>query len=120
MVITGITNWRIWCSSIPTVTARSMRHRVAILTRCVPYGALVMLERSAGKLARSVLRGLGGCEPAWLPGDLTRTIEVKRAFPPVLPWRYPTLLVWTLYISPAIIRVMDARFLLHGITFIWD
>ena len=29
-----------------------------------------MLERSAGKLARSVLRGLGEREPTWLPGDL--------------------------------------------------
>jgi len=28
-----------------------------------------MLERSAGKLARSVLRGPGGREPTWLPGD---------------------------------------------------
>jgi hypothetical protein len=28
-----------------------------------------MLERSAGKLARSVLRGLGEREPTWLPGD---------------------------------------------------
>jgi hypothetical protein len=27
-----------------------------------------MLERSAGKLARSVLRGLGEREPTWLPG----------------------------------------------------
>jgi hypothetical protein len=27
-----------------------------------------MLERSAGKLARSVLRGLGGRKPTWLPG----------------------------------------------------
>jgi len=27
-----------------------------------------MLERSAGKLARSVLRGLGGREPTQLPG----------------------------------------------------
>ena len=28
-----------------------------------------MLERSAGKLARSVLRGPGEREPTWLPGD---------------------------------------------------
>jgi hypothetical protein len=27
-----------------------------------------MLERSAGKLARSVLRGRGEREPTWLPG----------------------------------------------------
>jgi hypothetical protein len=44
--------------------------QVAKQVRRVPYGALVMLERSAGKLARSVLRGLGGREPTWLPGDL--------------------------------------------------
>jgi hypothetical protein len=42
--------------------------QVAKQVRRVPYGALVMLERSAGKLARSVLRGLGGREPTWLPG----------------------------------------------------
>jgi hypothetical protein len=42
--------------------------QVAQLTRCVPHRALVMLERSAGKLARSVLRGPGGREPTWLPG----------------------------------------------------
>ena len=29
-----------------------------------------MLERSAGKLARSVLRGLGEREPTWLPGGV--------------------------------------------------
>ena len=43
-------------------------HQIPQLHRRVLYGALVMLERSAGKLARSVLRGLGGCEPTWLPG----------------------------------------------------
>jgi hypothetical protein len=42
--------------------------RIATLNRCVLHGALVMLERSAGKLARSVLRGLSGREPTWLPG----------------------------------------------------
>jgi hypothetical protein len=49
--------------------------QVAKLTRCVPRRALVMLERSAGKLARSVLRGLGGREPTWLPGDLKTKIQ---------------------------------------------
>jgi hypothetical protein len=38
-------------------------HQVAKQARRVPYGASVMLERSAGKLARSVLRGPGGREP---------------------------------------------------------
>ena len=43
-------------------------HQRAQLHRRVFHGTLVMLERSAGKLARSVLRGLGGREPTWLPG----------------------------------------------------
>jgi hypothetical protein len=43
-------------------------HQIPQLNRRVLHGALVMLERSAGKLARSVLRGLGGREPTWLPG----------------------------------------------------
>jgi hypothetical protein len=43
-------------------------HPITPLKSRVPHGALVMLERSAGKLARSVLRGLGGRDPAWLPG----------------------------------------------------
>ena len=34
----------------------------------VPQGALARLERHAGKLARAVLRGLGGSNPARLPG----------------------------------------------------
>jgi hypothetical protein len=38
-------------------------HQLAKLQRRVPTGALVMLERSAGKLARCVLRGPGGREP---------------------------------------------------------
>lgn len=45
-------------------------HRRAPLHRRVPQGALIMLERSAGKLARSVLRGLGEREPTWLPGGI--------------------------------------------------
>ena len=49
-------------------------HRRAQLHRRVPRGALVMLERSAGKLARSVLRGLGEREPTWLPGGLADMI----------------------------------------------
>jgi hypothetical protein len=44
-------------------------HRIATLNRRVLHGALVMLERSAGKLARSVLRGRGGGDTALLPGD---------------------------------------------------
>src|SRR5882724_10024399 len=36
----------------------------------VPHGALARLERHAGKLARAVLRGLSGSNPARLPGKL--------------------------------------------------
>ena len=45
-----------------------------VIARCLPWhdrvpqGALARLERHAGKLARAVLRGLGGSDPAWLPG----------------------------------------------------
>jgi hypothetical protein len=44
------------------VTARTTWHHR------VPQGALARLERHAGKLARAVLRGLGGSNPARLPG----------------------------------------------------
>jgi hypothetical protein len=48
---------------------RSLQRRIVqAKNRRVPQGALVMLERSAGKLARCVLRGPGGREPTWLPG----------------------------------------------------
>jgi hypothetical protein len=43
-------------------------HRNIQLNRRVPHGALVMLERSAAKVARCVLRGLGEGDLAWLPG----------------------------------------------------
>jgi hypothetical protein len=43
-------------------------HRNIPLNRRVPHGALVMLERSAAKVARCVLRGLGEGDLAWLPG----------------------------------------------------
>ena len=35
----------------------------------VPQGALARLERHEGKLSRAVLRGLGGSNPARLPGE---------------------------------------------------
>ena len=44
-------------------------HQTAQRQCRVPHGALVMRERRAGKLARSVLRGPGEREPTWLPGD---------------------------------------------------
>ena len=36
----------------------------------VLYGTCVRLERRAVKVACVVLRGLGGCEPTWLPGGM--------------------------------------------------
>src|SRR6266571_5723115 len=65
----SIIDVRIWYYSIPTVIGRYTMHQTAQLQCRVPHGALVMLERSAGKLARSVLRGPGEREPTWLPGD---------------------------------------------------
>src|SRR5215510_3163281 len=78
MATTGIIDGRIWYSSIPTVTVRFTMHRIAQLHRRVPRGALVMLERSAGKLARSVLRGLGEREPTWLPGGFSGEAQDPR------------------------------------------
>jgi hypothetical protein len=44
-------------------------HQRVQLHRRVLHGALIMLERSAGKLARSVLRGEGSREAPDLPDD---------------------------------------------------
>ena len=55
-------------------------HQSVHLHRRVPYGALVMLERSAAKVARCVLRGERSREAPDLPGVL-RTVtpaELKR------------------------------------------
>jgi hypothetical protein len=52
-------------------------HQIPQLHRRVLHGALVMLERSAGKLARSVLRGLGGREPTWLPGAVLLEYQLR-------------------------------------------
>src|SRR5215831_2962170 len=86
MVTIRIIDGRIWYSSIPIVTVRYTTHQIVQLQRRVPRGALIMLERSAGKLARSVLRGLGEREPTWLPGavetDLSSHNEAKK-------WREP-------------------------------
>jgi hypothetical protein len=48
-----------------TVPAQSYRHG---LNDRALSGACVRLERRAVKVACVVLRGLGGCEPTWLPG----------------------------------------------------
>src|SRR5882724_12668316 len=47
----------------------------------VPHGALARLERHAGKLARAVLRGLGGSNPARLPGIGETCLRVTRPDP---------------------------------------
>src|SRR5215813_10503986 len=47
----------------------------------VPQGALARLERHAGKLARAVLRGLGGSNPARLPGVGETCRKVTRPDP---------------------------------------
>jgi hypothetical protein len=41
-----------------------------------------MLERSAGKLARSVLRGPGEREPTWLPGGAAPVRATEEEFTP--------------------------------------
>jgi hypothetical protein len=61
-------------------------HQNLHLQRRVLHGTLVRLERSAVKVARCVLRGLGEGDLAWLPGAImTRGVattdekgEVKR------------------------------------------
>ena len=45
-------------------------HQSIHLHHRVPYGALVMLERSAAKVARCVLRGERSREAPDLPGEL--------------------------------------------------
>src|SRR6266705_3397529 len=47
----------------------------------VPQGALARLERHAGKLARAVLRRLGGSNPARLPGIGETCLRVTRPDP---------------------------------------
>jgi hypothetical protein len=61
-------------SCIPTVTGRSIANRSTWHNR-VPHGAFERLERHAGKLARAVLRGLGGSNPARLPGAIFMVAE---------------------------------------------
>ena len=55
-------------------------HQSIHLHRRVPYGALVMLERSAAKVARCVLRGERSREAPDLPGVLriVTAAELKR------------------------------------------
>src|SRR5438874_5598075 len=55
------------CSCIPPVTDKSIAKRWTEHHR-VPQGAFERLELLEGKLSRAVLRGLGGSNPARLPG----------------------------------------------------
>src|SRR2546427_1819441 len=54
-------------SCTPTATGRSIAKRWMWHHR-VPQGAFERLELLEGKLSRAVLRGLGGSNPARLPG----------------------------------------------------
>src|SRR6266446_654433 len=47
----------------------------------VPQGAFARLELLEGKLSRAVLRGLGGSNPAWLPGIGETCRKVTRPDP---------------------------------------
>jgi hypothetical protein len=68
MATTRITTWETWCFYIPIAIDRNTMHQSRHLHRRVPRGALVMLERSAAKVARCVLRGERSCEAPDLPG----------------------------------------------------
>src|SRR5712691_5773998 len=65
-----------WCTLRPIhgPEAPSAYGEGCVIARCspwhdrVPQGALARLELLEGKLSRAVLRGLGGSNPAWLPG----------------------------------------------------
>ena len=58
---------RIVCSCILTAIDRFTANSWTLHNR-VPHGTFERLERHGGKLARAVLRGLGGSNPARLPG----------------------------------------------------
>src|SRR5262245_5531845 len=69
MASTRTTAGGILFSSIRTVIGRPTMRQIATLNRRVLHRALVMLERSAAKLARSVLRGERSREAHDLPGE---------------------------------------------------
>src|SRR5437870_2067261 len=70
MATTSITDWPTWYYDIPMAIVKDTMHQRDTLNHRVPHRALVMLERSAGKLARSVLRGEESREALFLPGGL--------------------------------------------------
>jgi hypothetical protein len=57
-------------------------HQRAQLNRRVSYGTLVMLERSAAKVARCVLRGERSREAPDLPGAGSQNTRVPATFTP--------------------------------------
>ena len=73
------------------MTVRRLQARMVKVVSChstysmwhhrVPHGALARLERHAGKLARAVLRGLSGSNPARLPGIGETCRQVTRPDP---------------------------------------
>src|SRR6266481_8266234 len=67
-------------SCTPTATGRSIAKRWMWHHR-VPQGAFARLELLEGKLSRAVLRGLGGSNPAWLPGIGETCRKVTRPDP---------------------------------------
>src|SRR5215831_6493258 len=70
MASTRITSWGTWCSPIPRAIGRNIMHQNIHLHRRVLHGALVMLERSAVKVARCVLRGERSRKAPDLPGGV--------------------------------------------------
>src|SRR6516162_759186 len=59
------------CSCIPIAIDRSIANRWTWHHRVLKR-AFERLERLPGKLVRAVLRGLGGSNPAWLPGQIEK------------------------------------------------
>src|ERR1700757_5083650 len=68
------------CSCIPPVTDKSIAKRWTEHHR-VLQGALERLELLEGKLSRAVLRGLGGSNPARLPGGDSDIISLPNHLP---------------------------------------
>ena len=66
--LTGALSHRMTVPGLQTRMVQVMSQPVSTWQHRVPQGALARLERHAGKLARAVLRGLGGSNPARLPG----------------------------------------------------
>src|SRR2546428_5169797 len=72
-------------SCTPTATGRSIANSSTWHHR-VPQGAFERLELLEGKLSRAVLRGLGGSNPARLPGDEETCPTGKCALSLPNPW----------------------------------